>query len=317
MAPSINAVLIALLAIALGLYKVYIHDAVELLQGVGRVIQPLEDFPEYQSGRKLNAACANLLARLAWCPAANSYDIQKRAAGGGGINHITVLDIDHPGADGLYGELDIHGFDARVIDKDRRLRFWLVNHRPPLNTSTGEPLLDATKVGANSTVDIYDLKLPNGTQLAHVKTIVSPTIISPNNLVVIDDDEDRGDFLLTNDYSTKVSPFRDSEINGNIAYCRTDTGNCHFAATENFSSPNGITRDPSSGLIYVAQSARGVVTVYRLVDYTQLVQTNEISLSMAIDNLSIDTDGNIFAAIFHNSFGRSMILTARIHPRRS
>ncbi|KAI9044669.1 uncharacterized protein KD926_011639 [Aspergillus affinis] len=329
MAPSIKAVLIALLSIALGLYKVYIHDAVELFQGVERIIQPLEDFPDYQCrrmrhpllegcedvwfdprGRKLYAACANPLARIAWCPAANSYDLQKRAAGGGGINHITVLDVDQPGADGLYGvralkfrdsegniqELDMHGFDARVIDKSQRLRFWLINHRPPLNASTGRPLLDATKFGANSTVDVYDLELPHGTQLTHVKTIVSPTIISPNNLVVINDDEDRGDFLLTNDHSTKVGPFRDSEISGNIAYCRTDTGNCHFVATENFSAPNGITRDPSSGLIYVAQSARGVVTIHRLVDYKQLVQTDEISLSMAIDNLSIDTDGNIFAA---------------------
>ncbi|KAB8229473.1 uncharacterized protein BDW43DRAFT_322125 [Aspergillus alliaceus] len=345
MAPTIKAVLIALLAIALGLYKVYIHDAVELFQGVKRIIQPLEDFPEYQcrrmrhpllescedvwfdpSGRKLYAACANPLARLAWCPAANSYDIQKRAAGGGGIDHITVLDVDRPGADGLYGvralkfrdsegniqELDMHGFDARVIDKGRRLRFWLINHRPPLNTSTGEPLLDATKIGANSTVDVYDLELPHGTELAHVKTIVSPRIISPNNLVVIDDNEDRGDFLLTNDHSTKVGPFRDSEISGNIAYCRTATGNCHFVA-ENLSSPNGITRDPSSGLIYVAQPARGDVTVHRLADDEQLVEIDEISLSMAIDNLSIDTDGNIFAATipdvqqliraFHDPYG--------------
>ncbi|KAF5859926.1 hypothetical protein ETB97_002185 [Aspergillus alliaceus] len=345
MAPSIKAVLIALLAIALGLYKVYIHDAGELFQGVKRIIQPLEDFPEYQcrrmrhpllescediwfdpSGRKLYAACAHPLAREAWCPAANSYDIQKRAAGGGGIDHITVLDVDRPGADGLYGvralkfrdsegniqELDMHGFDARVIDKGRRLRFWLINHRPPLNASTGEPLLDATKIGANSTVDVYDLELPHGTELAHVKTIVSPRIISPNNLVVIDDNEDRGDFLLTNDHSTKVSPFRDSEISGNIAYCRTATGNCHFVA-ENLSSPNGITRDPSSGLIYVAQSARGDVTVHRLAEDEQLVEIDEISLSMAIDNLSIDTDGNIFAATipdvqqliraFHDPYG--------------
>ncbi|KOS46032.1 hypothetical protein ACN38_g3027 [Penicillium nordicum] len=360
MAPTTKTVLIALVAIALGLYKVYIHEAVALFfPGVGRIIQPLEDFPEYQcrrmrhpllescedvwldpSGRKLYAACANPLARVAWCPATKSYDIQKRAAGGGGIDHITVLDVDEPGADGLHGvralkfrdsegniqELDMHGFDARVIDKGRRLRFWLINHRPPLNVSTGELLLDATKVGANSTVDVYDLELPHGAQLTHVKTIVSPAIISPNNLVVIDDGEDRGDFLFTNDHSTKVGPSRGSEISGNIAYCRTDTGNCHFVATENCSSPNGITRDPSSGLIYVAQSARGNVTVYRLVDHEQLVQIDEISLSMAIDNLSMDTDGNIFAATipdiqqiiraFHDPYGTNSPSTVMMIRKR-
>ncbi|KAJ5442173.1 hypothetical protein N7445_005180 [Penicillium cf. griseofulvum] len=355
MAPSNKAILIALLAIFLGLYKVYIHDAVELFQGVKRIIQPLEDFPEYQcrrmrhpllescediwldpSGRKLYAACANPLARLAWCPAANSYDIQKRAAGGGGIDHITVLDVDHPGADGLYGaralklrdsegniqELDMHGFDARVIDKGPTAA--VLADQPP---ATAECIDRRTAVGANSTVDVYDLKLPHGTELAHVKTIMSPAIISPNNLIVINDNEDRGDFLLTNDHSTKVGPFRDSEISGNIAYCRTDTGNCHFVATENLSSPNGITRDPSSGLIYVAQSVRGNVTVHRLMDYEQLVQIDEISLSMTIDNLSIDTDGNIFAATipdlhqfvraFHDPYGTNSPSAVMMIRKRS
>ncbi|KAL6228597.1 hypothetical protein BDW75DRAFT_226633 [Aspergillus navahoensis] len=360
MVSSVKAVLIALLAIALCLHKVYIHYAAELFPRVRRTIQPLEDFPEYQcrrmrhpllescediwldpSGRKLYAACANPIARVAWSPGGNSYDLQRRAAGGGGVNHITVLDVDRPGADGLHGaralsfrdsegkiqELDMHGFDARVIDKDRRLRFWLINHRPPLDASTGEPLLDATKVGANSTIDVYDLDLRHGTQLTHVKTITSETIISPNNLVVIDDNEDKGGFLFTNDHSTKVGASRDSEISGSISYCRTDTGKCHFAATENLSFPNGITRDPASGLIYVAQSARGTVTVHRLVDDEQLIQVDEVSLSMGVDNLSIDTAGNIFAATipdheqfiraFHDPYGTDSPSTVMMIRKKS
>jgi hypothetical protein len=268
---------------------------------------------------------------VAWSPGGNTYDLPARAAGGGGTDHITVLDIDQPGADGLYGvrqlnfrdregniqELDLHGFDARVIDQGRRLRFWLVNHRPPLDVSTGKPLLDATKVGANSTIEVYDLDLDHGdeksNELVHVKTIVSTTIISPNNLVVLDDQDDRGGFLFTNDHSTKISPFRAEDLSGSISYCRTDTGQCHFAATENFSFPNGITRDPSSGLIYVAHSGRGTVSVHRLEDDEQLVQINEVALFMGVDNLSIDPDENIFAAAipdphqflraFHDPYG--------------
>ncbi|EAW20264.1 uncharacterized protein NFIA_098980 [Aspergillus fischeri NRRL 181] len=340
MAP-LKTIFIALLAIAIGLYKVHIHlDAANLFPKVGRAIQRLDDFPDYQcrrmrhpllescedvwldSGRRrVYAACANPMVRVAWSPGGNSYDLAGRAAGGGGIDHITVLDIDQPGADGLHGvrelkfrdsqgniqTLDLHGFDARVIDKGRRVRFWLINHRPPLDPFTGAPLLDATQVGANSTIDVYDLDLHHGDKLEHVKTIVSETIISPNNLVVIDDDEDKGGFLFTNDHNTKVSPSRDKEIGGSISYCRTDTGECHFAATENFSFPNGITRDPFSGLIYIAHSARGTVTVHRVVHDQQLVQIDEISLSMGVDNLSIDTDGNIFAATIpdHDQFIRA------------
>ena len=79
---------------------------------------------------------------MAWSPGGNSYDLPGRAAGGGGIDHITMPDIDQPGAYDLHSvrglnfrdsegniqELDMHGFDARV-----------------LNASTGKPLLRQPK----------------------------------------------------------------------------------------------------------------------------------------------------------------------------
>ncbi|KAL5362988.1 hypothetical protein BJX96DRAFT_154982 [Aspergillus floccosus] len=336
MAPTIKTVLIAILAIAIGLYRIYLHDVLMLFFGIGRVVQPLEDFPEYrchriqhpllescediwldESARKLYAACSGVDARAAWSPGGNLYDLAARAAAGGGTDHLTVLDVDQPGADGLYGvralpfrgkngdlhELDLHGFDVRAIDNGRRLRFWLINHRPPVDAS-GEPIQDATKTGANSTIEVYDLDVSRGGRdghLAHVKTIASDAIVSPNNLVVVDDDEDRGGFLFTNDHNSKVGPLRELAPilgGGSIGYCRTDTGQCHFAATAKFNVPNGITRDPVSGLIYVAQSSTGVVTVHRLTDDGNLLQIDQVPLSMTPDNLSVDSDGNVFVAAY-------------------
>jgi hypothetical protein len=66
------------------------------------LLESCEDVWLDLSGRKLYAACANPITRVAWSPGGNSYDLQGRAAGGGRIDHITVLDIDQPGADGLY-----------------------------------------------------------------------------------------------------------------------------------------------------------------------------------------------------------------------
>lgn len=333
MAGSARAFVILILAITIGLYKIYLHDAVVLLLGIGRVIQPLEDFPGYRcqriqhpllescedlwldsSSRKLYAACSNPAARKAWSPAGNLYDLAGLAASGSS-DHISVLDIDQPGPDGLYGvqalgfrngakdqQLHLHGFDARRIDNGRRLRFWLINHRPPMDTTTGKPLLDATKVGANSTIEVYDLDLGNGPKsnhLQHVKTIVSDAIVAPNNLVVIDDE--KGDFLVTNDHSTKVGALRDLNFlfgDGSIAYCRTDSAQCHFATTENCYLPNGIAKDPSSGHIYVAHSAKGIVGVNILTEDNRLVQVDEVPLNMGVDNLSIDPEGNIFAGAF-------------------
>ncbi|KAE8356305.1 hypothetical protein BDV28DRAFT_127440 [Aspergillus coremiiformis] len=351
MAPSIRTFLVLILAIAIGIYKVYIHNAIVLITAIGRVIQPLEDFPEYRcrrihhpllescedlwldsTNRKLYAACSTPAARMAWCPGGNALNLAALGEAEG-VDHISVLDIDHPGPAGLYGvralefhggernnqRLYLHGFDVRPIDDGRRLRFWLINHRPPLDAVTGEQLLDASRVGANSTIEVYDLDLhPTGdsNKLEYVKTIMHDAIISPNNLVVVDDTT--GGFLVTNDHSTKAGVFRDLNFlfgDGSISYCRTDTGECQFAMTENCYFPNGITRDPSSGHIYIAHTAKGIISVYRLTDSNQLVQVNEIPLSMNLDNLSIDTEGNVFAGgipdgiqwlrAFHNPYGTS------------
>ncbi|KAA8645032.1 uncharacterized protein ATNIH1004_009243 [Aspergillus tanneri] len=341
MTSSSRGLLVPILAILFGIYKFYIHNVIVLHFGIGRTIQPLEDFPNYSCqriqhpllgscedlwldsfGRKLYAACSSPAKRKAWSPGGNVYDLAARTAAGGGTDYITVLDVDKPGPDGLYGaralnfrgkdgdveELDLHGFDVRVIDGNR-LRFWLINHRPPLDLLTGGQLLDASNVGANSTIEVYDLDIRRGgdsNYLEHVKTIVSDAIISPNNLVALDDnDNSRGGFLLTNDHNTrapgvlrKLTPILGG---GSISYCRTDTGQCHITSSDKYTLPNGITRDPSSGLIYVAQSGKGVVTVHSLTADNRLVQIDEIPMSMGVDNVSIDTKGNIFVGAFPNS----------------
>ncbi|KAE8148882.1 hypothetical protein BDV25DRAFT_10432 [Aspergillus avenaceus] len=322
---SINIILP--FAVFLGLYGQYIYNT---QPGTNYTPRPLEDFPGYRCrrinhpllgscedlwldsvNRKLYAACSNPAARKAWSPGANTYDLPARKAAGGGTDHITVLDVDQPGADGLFGvhalnfqakghvqTLDLHGFDARQIDNGR-LRFWLINHRPPLDPATGEELTDATQVGANSTIEVYDLDLGLAPKhLEHVTTIASHVIISPNNLVMVDEDgTGEGGFLFTNDHGAKVGEGRDPRMHfgdGSVGYCRTDTGKCHIAAADGCSLPNGITRDPSSGLVYVAQSAAASVTVYRLAYDNRLFRIGEIGTSIAIDNLSIDSEGNVF-----------------------
>ncbi|KAF9893430.1 hypothetical protein FE257_010742 [Aspergillus nanangensis] len=330
---ALKATLIALLAITVGIYKIYLHDLVVLVSGIGRVIQPLSDFPQYQchrlthpllescedlwldhTSRKLYAACSNPAVRAAWSPGGNTYDLAGRAAGGGATDHITVLDIDHPGADGLHGvralpfrdqhgsagqEVDLHGFDARVIDHGRRLRFWLINHRPPMDGLTGELLEDATGVGANSTVEIYDLDVRGGADhLVHVKTILADAIVSPNNLVVVDDE---GDFLVTNDHTTRASTSMALGLFlglGSVSYCSSESGECHFASTGKVYLPNGITRNPASGLVYLAESGTGSVTVHQLTEDRRLVKIDQVPLGMSLDNVSIDPEGNVFAAAF-------------------
>ncbi|KAJ5952122.1 uncharacterized protein N7479_010535 [Penicillium vulpinum] len=324
---SPRAVVRALIVLGIAIfYKAYVHNIIFLIIGVGRDIQSIDEFPltctrlEHplleacedmwldDQGRKLYAACSTIDSRQGWNPSGSKFNISARSR----TDHIAVLDIDRPGPDGMYGlhklnlggflgDLDLHGFNARSIEG--RLRFWLINHRPPVHPTTRE-LLDSPSLGANSTIEIFDLDDASET-LEYVKTIASEAIISPNDLAV---DDDGLGFVITNDRSTKVGAFVDLGMligSGSLTYCRSDTGKCHVAANKGFSFANGIAQE--NGLYYVAHSVTGIVTVHKLVG-DQLVQVDKIYTGYPIDNLSLDADGNLLAAAIPNAiaFMKSM-----------
>lgn len=307
------------------LYKIYLHDFLALLLNINRVVQPIEDFPSYEcrklrhpllsgcediwldgSGRKLYAACGDIQSRKGWSPGGDKLNVSARR----GSNWISVLDIDHPGADGLYGlrkmriggsytgDLDLHGFDVKEVDGGV-LRFWMINHRPPINGDTGE-LLAAEEVGANSTIEIFDLD-HSREAFQHVKTISSDAVVSPNNLAV---EEDGNGFLITNDHTRKSGALRQLEIiagGGSIARCRTDSGACRIVAEKGFHMPNGITRG-LDGLFYVVQSGAGKVSVHELTD-GEFRRVGDVDTGILMDNLSVDSEGNILAAAFPDLMG--------------
>jgi hypothetical protein len=115
--------------------------------------------------------------------------------------------IEPVGYDGATGDgtLDILGFDVEVIDAST-LRFWLINQRPPVDAKRN--YLDATKIGANSTIDMFDLKRGKDT-MVHIKTVADPAVWSPNNIAVMGD----GSFVTSNDHSAKGETHSDSEMN--------------------------------------------------------------------------------------------------------
>lgn len=317
---SLRAGIWALIVLALGiLYKAYVHNIIFLTIGIGREIQSIDEFPWTctrlqhpllegcedlwldDQERKLYAACSTVDSRQGWSPGGSKFNVSARSQ----TDHIAVLNIDQPGSDGLYGlhklkvggylgDLDLHGFDVRRIEG--RLRFWLINHRPPVHPTTGE-FLDAWVVGANSTIEIFDLDDASET-LEHVKTIANDAIISPNNLAV---DKDGLGIVITNDRNAKVGTFVELEMligGGSLTYCRSDTGKCHVAANKGFSFANGIVED--NGMYYVAHSVTGIVTVHKLVG-DQLIQVDKINTGYPLDNLSLDADGNLLAAAIPNS----------------
>lgn len=128
-------------------------------------------------------------------------------------DHFTILDLTSSSKDfnpipltitGNYKsatgakDIDLHGFDVEIINESK-LRFWVVNHRPPHDPVTGEAL-DSLKFGANSTIEVFDLDRTKGTELRWVETIFRPGVVeTPNDLAAMGD----GGFLVSNDHSAK------------------------------------------------------------------------------------------------------------------
>jgi len=134
---------------------------------------------------------------------------------------------------------------------------YAVNHRPP------EPAADATKVGADSVVEIFKTKIGSNV-LQHVRTVRDTHVVTPNDLVGRPDGKG---FWASNDHSAKVglasipldivvtratdpSPgqFRTLQVylrltGIGITYCHVDEG-CRFAV-KGLPSINGLARAPT------------------------------------------------------------------------
>src|SRR3954451_23245534 len=89
----------------------------------------------------LNASARALTDRLAILDTRGSGRIASR------IKWVTPEGFSGINGDGT---LNLHGLDIRADRHTNILRILLLNHRPPLDPVTGDPL-DATKFGANST----------------------------------------------------------------------------------------------------------------------------------------------------------------------
>ena len=127
--------------------------------------------------------------------------------------------IGYHGADGG-SFLDLHGMDIFVgPGDDPMLKLLLINHRPPVDASG--KIVDATSIGANSTIEVFEAKLGDPV-LRHVKTYFDPVISTPNRVAWLN----RWEFVFTNDKSTKVGWVR--IIPPSAPYI----GNLHYESSE-------------------------------------------------------------------------------------
>ncbi|KAJ3926003.1 MAG: hypothetical protein NXY57DRAFT_780109 [Lentinula lateritia] len=305
---SILGSLVAFLAV---LYQIYISP---LLQVIG-VFRTVENFgldpaacrglPEFQACEKivlhqpngiLYLACSTPESRLAWTPAMGQLNAQNRstddyiATFDPATSKITRLELQNYHSD---QPISVHGMDVVPSSTNRNELFvYLVNHRAPPHEQ------DAETVGADSVVEIFKTTV-SGNQLVHIKTVRDSNIIlSPND--VAGDANGKG-FYFTNDHSFKIShvrTLRNVFSPTSVGYCHLDHG-CKIVASGLYTN-NGIVKAPElNASVYVASNMGGKISVFerQAVD-DSLILMDVIHIGQALDNLSLDNNGHLWAAAF-------------------
>lgn len=189
------------------------------------LLESCEDMVLDEESRTLFAACSSVASRRGWSPGyvsssddqcallkprrGDQFNVSARTLN----DHVSVLNIDESGSDVLHGlqkleisgdyksatggmDIDVHGIALEVLSPTR-VRLWLNNHRTPVDHAGNA--LDATKVGANDTIEVFEYTHGSAV-LEHVKTIVSDAVFASNNL----HPTGHGGVLVTNDHNSKV-----------------------------------------------------------------------------------------------------------------
>lgn len=229
---------------------------------------------------------------------------------------FTYRVLKTPGFAGVAGDGRIHvvGMTGTAsADGSDKVNLWLINARPSVDSETGQ-VLDNTVVGGNHTIEVFSTK-PLTDEMYHVQTFANAQIATPNNLAVTKS----GGFFFTNDHGPhkvgwvshvlEMAPKREQQANnrtskqkhhlspmlatGDVSYCSSQ-GVCKLVSTGH-KFPNGLHLG-TDGLLYVPSAAVGGVKVYQPAPDGSLTQVHQIRLDYPIDNISEDSNGDLYLA---------------------
>ncbi|KAJ4486628.1 hypothetical protein C8J55DRAFT_508135 [Lentinula edodes] len=312
MARLLFTILGLLVAFLAALYQIYLSPLLQVL-GVFRTVENFgldpaacRGLPEFQACEKivlhqptgiLYLACSTPESRLAWTPAMGQLNAQNRsvedyiATFDPTTSKITRLELQNYHSD---QPISVHGMDVVPSSTNPNVLFvYLVNHRAPPREQ------DSEIVGADSVIEVFKTTV-SGAQLVHIKTVRdSNVILTPND--VAGDANGKG-FYFTNDHSFKVSHVRTLRSvfssTTSVGYCHLDHG-CKIVAS-GLHSNNGIVKAPElNASVYVASNMGGKISVFerQAVD-DSLILMDVIHIGQALDNLSLDHHGHLWAAAF-------------------
>lgn len=139
------------------------------------------------------------------------------------------------------------------------------------------------------TIEVFELYNQN---LKHLKTLEDPSMISPNDLVMIDEHR----FYFTNDHGYTKGLIKLAEDYGGLAASNVIyfDGNEYREVAQRIAYANGINYDRERNLLFVTSPRHFLVKVYTVAQDGSLSFIEDIPCGTGVDNIEFDDEGNLW-----------------------
>jgi arylesterase/paraoxonase len=126
------------------------------------------------------------------------------------------------------------------------------------------------------------------------KSLTDASMVSPNDIVMIDENR----FYFTNDhnYTEGIGRFMEDYIGYSASDVIYFDGENYKQVASRIAYANGINFDPLRNLLYVASPRKFLVKVYSRNTDGSLEFIEDIPCGTGVDNIEIDTEGNLWIA---------------------
>lgn len=131
-----------------------------------------------------------------------------------------------------------------------------------------------------------------GQQLRHERSLTDPAMVSPNDLVIVNDRQ----FYFTNDHGYTAGFGKFLEEYGGLAASNVVffDGENYREVADGIAYANGINIDRERQLLYVASPRKFLVKVYQILEDGSLTFIEDIPCGTGVDNIELDKEGHLW-----------------------
>lgn len=139
------------------------------------------------------------------------------------------------------------------------------------------------------TIEVFDLI---GDSLVHVKTMQNPSMISPNDVVAIDENR----FYFTNDhgYTKGLGKMAEEYLGLSVSNAVYFDGENYSGVADDIAYANGINFDAERNMLFIASPRDFLIKVYQHTENGDLRFIENIPCATGVDNIEIGPDGKLW-----------------------